>query len=172
MLLLNINFSSRLCSLFGRQRWGSFKEAHLWKPGFLVPGTWGVFPCGRHQGSPVTRATRESTFVAYQFHTEDSGDTQEDHTPLSLSPHIFPLERCRPHLTPSVLVFFFIIFHAVFSLSLFLWEQHSPFYQYLSSFSPLCSCETVTTHLPIAFSPFVWSCFICYSLFCCTESSV
>lgn len=82
-----------------------------------------------------------------------------------LSSHIFPLERCRPHLTPSVLVFFSSLSrraartflpapNLIFSL-LFLWDCHfyTSFYQHF--FSPLLSA--------------VFSFFACQSLFCCSD---
>lgn len=128
------------CSLAVRQSWGRFMGAHLWKP--RIPGERLYFLLLEHEVSPpagdIKAALSPAQLRRQQWHTE------RPHTPLSS--HMFPFERCCPHLTPSVLVFFLPNICVVLSLratltsapnlifsSLFLWDCHfySPFYQQL-----------------------------------------
>ncbi len=74
------------------------------------------FPVGDIKAAP-SPGQLENQLLLSISPTQKTAVTHMKTTHLSLSSHIFPLERCRPHLTPSVLVFF-LIFHAVLSLSL------------------------------------------------------
>lgn len=164
-------FNAWLCSLYVRQRWGGFKEAHLWKPGTIILAKRSYFLFLEHEVSlPVGDIKVE--LPSAQLQNQLNKSTRKIAVTHSKTTHLSFFSHFPSWEMHSLSAFFFIL-HVVCSL----WEQHSPFYWHLISFLIFSSLFLWDCHFYTPFTNvFLPLCFICCSLFCwsdiLSESSV